>query len=873
MAEFTPMMKQYLETKKRCPDCILFFRLGDFYEMFFDDAQVAGRELQLVVTGKGCGQEERAPMCGVPYHAAMTYISKLVSKGYKVAVCEQLEDPALAKGIVKRDIVRIYSPGTVLEDQMLTSSVNNYIVSICSKKGIYGFAAADISTGEMRCTSITIGTTARRLADELAKYTPRELILNADAEDAENIKKLASNLFSPYISEMPEEYFNFDEAKELLLSCGADKKNLNVFEPGVNAGGALVKYFREMQKGDIGKALKVEFYRVDEFMALDASSRRNLEITETMKDKTKKGSLLWVMDKTVTAMGGRMLRKWIEQPLIDKEAIDERLDSVEELKDEFMMRSETRELLNGVYDIERLANKVLIGNLNARDLVSLRQSLGQLPYIKSALSAAKTKKLKKDLDKLDTLEDIADLLERAIDDDPPITVTDGGIIKKGYDEEIDRCREAATGGKKWLTDLETKEREETGIKTLKVGYNKVFGYYIEVSKSFVDLVPDRYIRKQTLVNGERYISAELKEMEDTILGAEERLTKLEYEKFDEIRKTVASRSEALKETAIAIAEIDTMAALAELADRENYCKPVITEESRTTIKDGRHPVIEKVIGRSEFVPNDVLCDTGENMMLVITGPNMAGKSTYMRTVALITLMAQAGSFVPASEAEIGIADRLFTRVGASDDLASGQSTFMVEMSEVATILAGATPRSLLILDEIGRGTSTFDGLSIAWSVLEYIAKEIKARTLFATHYHELTELEGTVPGVKNYCVEIRKNGDDITFIRKVKRGGADRSYGIAVAALAGIPKAVTVRAKEILEVLEEQDISRKEVKSVKKKARKADDGRLDLFAFATDTAARDEVIEALKAADVQNMTPLEAMNMLYDLKQKAMKRT
>ena len=873
MAEFTPMMKQYLETKKRCPDCILFFRLGDFYEMFFDDAQVAGRELQLVVTGKGCGQEERAPMCGVPYHAAMTYISKLVSKGYKVAVCEQLEDPALAKGIVKRDIVRIYSPGTVLEDQMLTSSVNNYIVSICSKKGIYGFAAADISTGEMRCTSITIGTTARRLADELAKYTPRELILNADAEDAENIKKLASNLFSPYISEMPEEYFNFDEAKELLLSCGADKKNLNVFEPGVNAGGALVKYFREMQKGDIGKALKVEFYRVDEFMALDASSRRSLEITETMKDKTKKGSLLWVMDKTVTAMGGRMLRKWIEQPLIDKEAIDERLDSVEELKDEFMMRSETRELLNGVYDIERLANKVLIGNLNARDLVSLRQSLGQLPYIKSALSAAKTKKLKKDLDKLDTLEDIADLLERAIDDDPPITVTDGGIIKKGYDEEIDRCREAATGGKKWLTDLETKEREETGIKTLKVGYNKVFGYYIEVSKSFVDLVPDRYIRKQTLVNGERYISAELKEMEDTILGAEERLTKLEYEKFDEIRKTVASRSEALKETAIAIAEIDTMAALAELADRENYCKPVITEESRTTIKDGRHPVIEKVIGRSEFVPNDVLCDTGENMMLVITGPNMAGKSTYMRTVALITLMAQAGSFVPASEAEIGIADRLFTRVGASDDLASGQSTFMVEMSEVATILAGATPRSLLILDEIGRGTSTFDGLSIAWSVLEYIAKEIKARTLFATHYHELTELEGTVPGVKNYCVEIRKNGDDITFIRKVKRGGADRSYGIAVAALAGIPKAVTIRAKEILEVLEEQDISRKEVKSVKKKARKADDGRLDLFAFATDTAARDEVIEALKAADVQNMTPLEAMNMLYDLKQKAMKRT
>ena len=873
MAEFTPMMKQYLETKKRCPDCILFFRLGDFYEMFFDDAQVAGRELQLVVTGKGCGQEERAPMCGVPYHAAMTYISKLVSKGYKVAVCEQLEDPALAKGIVKRDIVRIYSPGTVLEDQMLTSSVNNYIVSICSQKGIYGFAAADISTGEMRCTSITIGTTARRLADELAKYTPRELILNADAEDAENIKKLASNLFSPYISEMPEEYFNFDEAKELLLSCGADKKNLNVFEPGVNAGGALVKYFREMQKGDIGKALKVEFYRVDEFMALDASSRRNLEITETMKDKTKKGSLLWVMDKTVTAMGGRMLRKWIEQPLIDKEAIDERLDSVEELKDEFMMRSETRELLNGVYDIERLANKVLIGNLNARDLVSLRQSLGQLPYIKSALSAAKTKKLKKDLDKLDTLKDIADLLERAIDDDPPITVTDGGIIKKGYDEEIDRCREAATGGKKWLTDLETKEREETGIKTLKVGYNKVFGYYIEVSKSFVDLVPDRYIRKQTLVNGERYISAELKEMEDTILGAEERLTKLEYEKFDEIRKTVASRSDALKETALAIAEIDTMAALAELADRENYCKPVITEESRTTIKDGRHPVIEKVIGRSEFVPNDVLCDTGENMMLVITGPNMAGKSTYMRTVALITLMAQAGSFVPASEAEIGIADRLFTRVGASDDLASGQSTFMVEMSEVATILAGATPRSLLILDEIGRGTSTFDGLSIAWSVLEYIAKEIKARTLFATHYHELTELEGTVPGVKNYCVEIRKNGDDITFIRKVKRGGADRSYGIAVAALAGIPKAVTVRAKEILEVHEEQDISRKEVKSVKKKARKADDGRLDLFAFATDTAARDEVIEALKAADVQNMTPLEAMNLLYDLKQKAMKRT
>ncbi len=808
MAELTPMMKQYMEIKENCKDCILFFRLGDFYEMFFEDAVNASRVLELVLTRRQCGLPESAPMCGIPYHAALSYISRLISNGYKVAICEQLEDPALAKGLVKRDIIKIYTPGTIIEEQMLDSKSNNFIMSIYCFKGMYGLAAADITTGEMHCTTLSIGSTVNRLADEVARFSPKEVILNEDAEDIDRVERLITGITTAYISRIPKEDFKYEKCIDIIRNYIKDKK-LSVYDLSVNSAGALFSYMRSTQKSELEHILSIDFYKAEEFMSIDASSRRNLEITETMREKQKKGSLLWVLDKTVTAMGGRMLKRWIEQPLIDIDYINYRQEAVSELKDLFMVRSELRELLQGVYDIERLTGKISLGSVNARDLISLKQSLGQLPAIYKVLAGCKSDMILDLLHRLDCMEEIYDLLDNAIVDDPPISVTEGGIIKKGYNKTVDEYRIASRDGKDWLSDFENNQKEKTGIKNLKVGYNRVFGYYIDVTKSYLNLVPDYFIRKQTLANNERYTTEELSGIEQTILNAEEKLTGLEYDLFVEIRKKIALEVERLMTTAQSVASLDTLASFADVADRENYTRPVMTNESGINIKQGRHPVIEKVLPDGAFVPNDAYVDSGENMLLVITGPNMAGKSTYMRQVAILVLLAQTGSFIPAESAEIGIVDKLFTRVGASDDLASGQSTFMVEMSEVANILSNATDKSLLILDEIGRGTSTFDGLSIAWAVLEYITQNIHSRTLFATHYHEITELEGSIPSVKNYCVDVLKKGDDIVFLRKVKRGGADGSYGISVASLAGIPKAVTIRAKEILSMLEEQDISRK----------------------------------------------------------------
>ena len=887
MAEPTPMMRQFLEIKERCKDCILFFRLGDFYEMFFKDAEIASRELELVLTGKDCGLAERAPMCGVPFHAALSYIGKLVSKGYKVAVCEQMEDPSVAKGIVKRDIVKIYTPGTVTDEQMLSQKRNNFIAAIYEFKNMYAMAAADITTGELYATSLTVGSTYNHLANEIARFAPSEIVINNNSKSIEKIRKFIGTFGGSYIAPVSEDMFDFDSAKEHINDLrfageGTEqsKKSMQGLikdELALRSCGALISYMEDTQKMHLSNQLIATYYRASEYMEIDASSRRNLEITETLRDKNKKGSLLWVLDKTATSMGARMLKKWLEQPLIDPSEINKRLDSVGELKDSFMQRCELREMLAGIYDIERITGKIALGSCNARDMVSLRQSLSKIPYIKEALSQCNSNMLKEINEEIDNLQDVWELLEKAIADEPPVALKEGGLIKKGYNAEVDECKEASVNGKTWLADLEAKEREATGIKNLKISFNKVFGYYIEVTKSYLELVPAHYVRKQTLVNNERYITDELKKMEDTILGAEERLTRLEYEVFQNIRDYVFEQADRLRATATAIAKLDAICSYAETADRENYCRPIISEDNSTqiSIKDGRHPVVEKMNAQGEFIPNDALLNCEDDLLLVITGPNMAGKSTYMRQVALMILMAQAGSFVPASEAQFSVVDKLFTRVGASDDLASGQSTFMVEMSEVANILSNATPKSFLILDEIGRGTSTFDGLSIAWAVLEYIANTLKCRSMFATHYHELTELEGIVPGVKNYCVDVKKKGDDIVFLRKMKRGGADGSYGISVAALAGIPKVVTLRAKEILSQLEEQDAKgNRKTKKNSKISSTSDiaEAPLDLLSFTANSVMQDEIISELKEIDVQSLTPIEALNVLYRLHQKAEKR-
>jgi len=872
MANVTPMMQQYLDIKAQYKDCILFFRLGDFYEMFFEDAEIASRELEITLTGRDCGLEERAPMCGVPFHSADSYISRLINKGYKVAICEQIEDPALAKGIVKRDVIRIVTPGTVIDSAMLDERKNNYLMSVFKSGTCFGIAVVDVSTGEFASTQIYLGNTVGKLLDEIARLAPSELIVNSEFFMDTSLLDSVKKRFDVYISGFDDVFFERSYALDKLKVQfpNSDFSNKD-YDLSLNAAGALLQYLEDTQRVSLSHIQSFSDYKLEEFMILDASTRRNLELTETIREKSRKGTLLWVLDRTVTSMGGRTLRKWIEQPLINILDIKERHDAVRELKDKFMVRMELRELLKKVYDIERLLGKIILGNANCRDLVALKNSAAQLPYIKEILKQCSSDFIVKNYELLDTLEDIYELIDKSIVDDPPVVVKEGGIIKSGYSEEVDRLRKASTEGKNWIAALESSEREKTGIKNLKVGFNKVFGYYIEVTKSYYSLVPDTYIRKQTLANCERFITQELKEIEDTILGAEGKIVELEYRIFIEIKDSIASHANRIKNTARSISEIDAVCSLAEVADRENYCMPEMTLGGEIEIIEGRHPVVEKMLDRGSFVPNDTLLDTDENMISIITGPNMAGKSTYMRQVALIVLMAQVGSFVPAKSAKIGIVDRIFTRVGASDDLAAGQSTFMVEMSEVAGILNNATSKSLLVLDEIGRGTSTFDGLSIAWSVIEYISdrEKLGCRTLFATHYHELTELEGKISGIKNYCISVKEKGEDIIFLRKIIRGGADGSYGIQVARLAGVPQVVIDRAKEILKELEDSDISKKPRKIHRSSI--PIDGQIDLFSYTGASKSREEVLNELINIDISTLTPLEALNLIYKLQQKIKK--
>jgi len=877
MAELTPMMKQYMEIKKQSKDCILFFRLGDFYEMFFEDAKIASKELEIVLTGKDCGQEERAPMCGIPFHSSQNYIAKLVNKGYKVAVCEQVEDASMAKGIVKRDIVKIYTKGTVTEDNMLDMRKNNFLMSVFICGQIYGLAITDVSTGEFLCTSINYGNTANKLMDEIAKFSPSEIIISEDG-CTEELTKQIKNRFDIYVTRIDNADYDRNKAEKHITELfGEAMLKGREYELSVNAAGALLNYIENTQKMNIKHIQTIEFFKIEEFMMLDVNSRRNLELTETMRDKGRKGSLLWVLDRTKTSMGGRKLRKWVEQPLIRADDINDRLNAVGELFEAYILRAELRELLDNVYDLERLCGKLALGTITPRELVSLKKSLGQIPYVRDLLENIKSSKgeipkaVERVLTDLNPLKDVYNLLEEAIEDDAPMSTKDGGFIKQGYNADVDKYRHAKSEGKGWLAKLEAEERERTGIKNLKIGYNKVFGYYLEVTKSYLSLVPEDYIRKQTLASNERYITQELKEFENEILNAEDNLQSFELKLFNEVKDYVNGKLFELKATANAVAEIDAMASLAEVAERENYAKPEVDDSMTIDIKDGRHPVVEKVLIDVSFIPNDTFLDETEDRFLIITGPNMAGKSTYMRQTALIVLMAHIGSYVPASSAHIGICDKIFTRVGASDDLASGQSTFMVEMSEVSNILKNATSRSLLILDEIGRGTSTFDGLSIAWAVTEHISEseQLGARTMFATHYHELTELEGKLSGVKNYCIDVKKKGEDIIFLRKIIRGGADDSYGIQVARLAGLPQAVLDRATDILKQLENSDLAKKESKILKKKQA---EGQLDILSFVSNTVMQDEIIEELKNIDMQTLTPIEALNRLYELTQKAKKR-
>ena len=879
--ELTPMMKQYMQTKEEYKDCILFYRLGDFYEMFFDDALTASKELEITLTGKNCGLEERAPMCGIPYHAVDSYLNRLVSKGYKVAICEQVEDPKTAKGIVKREVIRVVTPGTNLDTQGLDETKNNYIMCIVYMADRYGLSVADVTTGEYLVTELDSQT---KLMDELYKFMPSEIVCNEafymsglDLDDLKNRLHMA-------IYSLEAWYFDDALCRETLQEhfkvASLEGIGLSDYECGMIASGALLKYLEETQKNSLSHMSRLTRYATGNYMVLDSATRRNLELVETLREKQKRGSLLWVLDKTKTAMGARALRKYVEQPLIDKKSIVKRLDAVAELKDNAICREEIREYLNPVYDLERLVGKITYQSANPRDLIAFQSSLSMLPSVKCILKDMESDLLKEIYEELDPLEELCDLVGRAIQEEPPLAMKEGGIIKDGYNEEVDRLRKAKSEGKNWLADLETKEREKTGIKNLRIRYNKVFGYYLEVTNSFKDLVPDYYTRKQTLANAERYIIPELKELEDTILGAEDKLCALEYELYCEVRNTIAAELTRIQRTAKAVAKLDVIASLALVAERNNYVRPKINEKGVIDIRDGRHPVVEKMIPNDMFIANDTYLDDKKQRISIITGPNMAGKSTYMRQAALIVLMAQLGSFVPASSANIGLVDRIFTRVGASDDLASGQSTFMVEMNEVANILRNATSKSLLILDEIGRGTSTFDGLSIAWAVVEYISnsKLLGAKTLFATHYHELTELEGKISNVNNYCIAVKEKGDDIVFLRKIVKGGADKSYGIQVAKLAGVPDPVINRAKEIVEELVTADITGK-VKDIavqgsetKKKTQKKLD-EVDLTQFSLfDTVKDDDVLNELKELDISHMTPMDAMNKLYQLQNKLRNR-
>lgn len=880
MAELTPMMKQYLETKKEYPDCILFYRLGDFYEMFFEDALTASKELEITLTGKNCGLEERAPMCGIPYHAVEGYLNKLVSKGYKVAICEQMEDPKLAKGLVKRDVTRIVTPGTNLNVQGMDEGRNNFIMSIAYFQGKIGISIADVTTGDYYLTEADDN---KKLLDEVNKYGPSEIICNdaflvsgIDIEDLKGRLHIAVYPLEPH-------FFDEDRCRKSLLKhfhvTTLQGMGIEDFPSGLIAAGSLMLYLTDTQKTSLAHFTHLYPYLTSRYMLLDSSTRRNLELTETLREKQKRGSLLWVLDKTRTAMGARSLRQYLEQPLIDKAQIEKRLDGVEALFKAAMTRDEIREYLNPIYDLERLLGRVSYKTANPRDLIAFRNSLQMIPHIKTLLGEFEVELLVQLKEEMDDLSDICTLIENAIEDEPPIAIKEGGIIRTGFDKTIDNLRNAKTEGKDWLAKLEEDDRERTGIKNLKIRYNKVFGYYYEVTNSYKNLVPDDYIRKQTLANAERYTNARLKELEDTILNAEDKLFTLEYDLFCQIRDAIAGEMERIQKTAKAVAKLDVLASLAIVAERNHFIRPQINEKGTIDIKAGRHPVVEQMLSDDMFISNDTYLDNHKYCVSIITGPNMAGKSTYMRQVALIVLMAQIGSFVPASGANIGLVDRIFTRVGASDDLASGQSTFMVEMNEVANILRNATSDSLLILDEIGRGTSTFDGLGIAWAVIEHISnkKLLGAKTLFATHYHELTELEGKMNNVNNYCIAVKEKGDDIVFLRKIIKGGADKSYGIQVARLAGVPEMVTDRAKEIVAQLCDNDILEKvqqiavEQKEGKQKAVKYDEVDLSQISLF-DTVTDEDVVNELKEIDVSNLTPLDALNTLYRLQNKLKNR-
>ena len=879
MQELTPMMQHYMDTKKEYPDCILFYRLGDFYEMFFEDAKIVSKELEITLTGKSCGLEERAPMCGVPFHSVDGYLNRLVAKGYKVAICEQVEDPKTAKGMVKREVVRIVTPGTNIDMASLDETKNNYIMCVVYMGDKYGISISDVTTGDFFVTEVD---SERKLLDEMNRFSPSEIVCNEafymSGVDIEDMKERLSIA----VSALDSWYFGDELAKETLLSHFHVHTLLAIgledYDCGVISSGALLKYLYETQKNSLSNILEIHPYSIGKYMMIDSSSRRNLELVETLREKQKRGSLLWVLDKTKTAMGARYLRSCVEQPLIDKAEILKRQDFIEALNNQAITREELREYLNPIYDLERLITRITYQTANPRDMIAFKNSLQMLPPIHTLIQDVEGEMAKEILEDFDCLEDLYELLDKSISEEPPISVRDGDILKDGFHEEVDRLRTAKTEGKSWLAELEEKEREKTGIKNLRIKYNKVFGYYLEVTNSFKNLVPDYYVRKQTLTNSERYITPELKELEDTILGAEDRLVSLEYELFRQIRDQISDNVSRIQKTAKAIARLDAFVSLAVVAEQNNYCRPKINESGVIDIKNGRHPVVEKMIKNDLFIDNDTYLDNQNNRIAIITGPNMAGKSTYMRQSALIVLMAQIGSFVPAASANIGIVDRIFTRVGASDDLASGQSTFMVEMNEVANILRNATSNSLLILDEIGRGTSTFDGLSIAWSVVEHISnpKLLGAKTLFATHYHELTELEGKLNNVHNYCVAVKEKGDDIVFLRKIVNGGADKSYGIQVAKLAGLPDSVIDRAKDILNELLANDIS-EIAKSItvetgtKKKKQHLDEVDLTQMSLF-DTVKDDDIIEELRNVDIGNLTPLEALNKLYELQNKVKNR-
>lgn len=865
--KLTPMMQQYIDIKEDYKDCILFFRLGDFYEMFFEDAITASRELEITLTAKSCGLEEKAPMCGIPHHSAEGYINKLIENGYKVAIGEQIEDPKVAKGIVKRDVVRVVTPGTNMNLQSLESDKHNYLLALYQNIANYGIAYVDITTGDFSVTQVS---GYEKVLDELAKIQPSEIICNETIRSNELLMESITNRFKCFISVKENFVFDFDRCKEHIL----DQLKIKAVEglgfkehvEAMIASGALIQYLIETQKSQLKHLTHINYYATEDYMLLDLSTRRNLELVETLREKERRGSLLWVLDKTKTAMGARLLRQYVEQPLIQIDEINQRLDGVEELHDNPMLREELREYLMPIYDIERLMSRISCQTANARDLQAFKQSVAMIAPVKNLIQNLKAPIFELIGINLDDLGDLYEMIDSALAEEPPITIREGKIIREGYHERVDRLRGASKDGKQWLAELEAKERDRTGIKTLKIKYNKVFGYYLEVTNSYLHLAPEDYIRKQTMSNGERYITPELKEMENTILGAEEKLVALEYELFINLREILAENVQRIKQSADFLSQIDVFQSLAEAAFKENFNRPSITRNGTLEIKEGRHPVVEKIMGNDRFISNDTYLDEKNDRFSIITGPNMAGKSTYMRQVALITLMAQIGSFVPATSASVSVCDRIFTRVGASDDLASGQSTFMVEMTEVANILRNGTKDSLLILDEIGRGTSTFDGLSIAWAVVEYIvnASTMGAKTLFATHYHELTELEGKIDGVQNYCISVKEQGDDIIFLHKIIPGGANNSYGIQVAKLAGVPEPVVQRAKMILSELDKADIT-KHAESIKVMEKPVAPDNYQMNLFDEDYS---EIIEMLKALDINAVTPLEALNALAALKGK-----